>query len=114
MLFKLIGRSGPVFEVKKAYLAAGFIPSYYGESLDGTVCAYTRACDVDLIADTKLEAPELESHCGSWVAVSRDTGKAVLETFERSVAERINREKYDVLTAAQYLGELNAKIKDQT
>lgn len=51
--------------------------------------------------------PQLEPHCGSWIVISRATGKAVLETFERRTAEAINQSAYEVLTAAQWLTELN-------
>ena len=51
--------------------------------------------------------PELEPHCGSWIVVSRDSGAPVFETFTRSMAERVNQTKYEVLTAAQWLGRLN-------
>lgn len=53
--------------------------------------------------------PELPPHCGSWVIVRRDTGAAVLETYRRSVAERVNEASYQVLTCAAYLGGLNSR-----
>jgi len=52
--------------------------------------------------------PRLERGCGSWVAVSRATGKAVIETFERRVVETVNQHRYEVLTARQWLGRVNA------
>jgi hypothetical protein len=58
-----------------------------------------------------MSAPELEPHCGSWVAVRRSTGEPVLETFSRRVAEAINHEAYEVLTASQWLGRLNARAR---
>jgi hypothetical protein len=56
--------------------------------------------------------PTLEPHCGSWVVVSRATGKPVLETFERRTAEAINQSAYEVLTALQWLVRLNRSIKE--
>jgi hypothetical protein len=53
--------------------------------------------------------PRLERHCGSWIIVSRATGAAVLETFERRTAEAVNQRAYEVLTAAQWLGRLNRR-----
>lgn len=53
--------------------------------------------------------PALPRHCGSWVIVRRDTGAAVLETFRREVAERVNVASYQVLTAADYLARLNLR-----
>jgi hypothetical protein len=47
----------------------------------------------------------------SWVIVERATGKAALETFSASVADKVNREKYDVLPILEYLQQLNAAIK---
>ena len=51
--------------------------------------------------------PELEHHCGSWIVVSRATGKAVAEIFERRNVERVNLDKYEIQTAAQWLAKLN-------
>ena len=55
--------------------------------------------------------PDLPRHCGSWIIVRRDTGGAVLETFRREVAERVNAASYEVLTALDYLQRLNAKAR---
>ena len=54
--------------------------------------------------------PDLEPHCGSWVIVSRATGGPVLETYSRAVAERISLERYEVLTAAQWLARVNRMV----
>lgn len=56
--------------------------------------------------------PPLERHCGSWVVISRATGRPVLETFERRTAERINQAAYEVVTAAQWLARFNRQIKE--
>lgn len=56
--------------------------------------------------------PQLERHCGSWVIVSRADGKAVFETFNRKTAERVDQERYEVLTAQQWLGRLNRPITE--
>lgn len=53
--------------------------------------------------------PELEPHCGSWIVVSRETGKPVLETFVRKTAEAINQDRYQVVTALQWLVGLNRR-----
>jgi len=55
--------------------------------------------------------PDLEPWCGSWIVSSRTTGLAVLETFERTTAERINQNAYRVETTAQYLGRINRAIR---
>jgi len=59
------------------------------------------------------EIPPLEPHCGSWIAVSRATGKPAIEIFkaDRALAEQINFAAYAVFTAAQWLGAMNAAIK---
>lgn len=51
--------------------------------------------------------PELEHHCGSWIIVDRDTDKPVFETFQQTVAEKVNQERYEVLTALQWLTRFN-------
>jgi hypothetical protein len=54
-----------------------------------------------------MTIPELPRHCGSWVVVSRATGAAVFETFERRTAEAVNAAAYDVVTAAEWLARIN-------
>lgn len=54
--------------------------------------------------------PELENNCGSWVIIKRSTGKAVLETFSKKVADAIDTKKYEVLTTLNYLVELNRRV----
>ena len=51
--------------------------------------------------------PSLDHYSGSWVIVNKSTGAAVLETFNKSTAEKINFKKYQALTALQYLTGLN-------
>lgn len=58
-----------------------------------------------------MSLPELEPHCGSWIAVCRSSGVPVFETFTHAVAERINLTKYEVLTAAQWLARLNTQMR---
>lgn len=57
-----------------------------------------------------MTLPELEPYCGSWIVVDRKTGVAAFETWTRKVAERVNLEKYEVLTAAQWLARVQAQI----
>ena len=47
--------------------------------------------------------PPLEPHCHSWVIVARDNGQPVLETYERKTAEAVNQDRYEVITALQWL-----------
>lgn len=51
---------------------------------------------------------------GSWIVVCKATNVAVLETFNPRVASAINRDKYDVLTAYDYLTQLNARLKAES
>ena len=51
--------------------------------------------------------PPLAPHCGSWVVIDRATGKAVLEIFDRKLAERLNFDKYRLETAGQWLPTLS-------
>lgn len=60
---------------------------------------------------THTEPPELESYCGSWIIVSRATGKPVLETFKYDIAKAINQSAYEVLTAMQWLVRFNTQVK---
>lgn len=48
---------------------------------------------------------------GSWIVVDRLTGRSVLETFSKRVVQAVNRDKYEVLEAGDYLGRMNQQIK---
>lgn len=56
--------------------------------------------------------PELEHGCGSWIVVRKSDGTSIAEIWNRETAEKVNQEKYTVLTAMQYLKNLNKRIKD--
>lgn len=47
----------------------------------------------------------------SWIIVSRETGKPVVETWHETTAQKINTTKYQVFTAYGYLCQLNSQIK---
>lgn len=57
-----------------------------------------------------MPAPTLERHCGSWVVVQRTDRKAVCEIYSKTLADQIadNMKNLEVLTAAQWLAEVNA------
>lgn len=44
----------------------------------------------------------------SWVVISKETGEAVLETFDRKVADAVNTKKYTVKPILEHLQSLNA------
>ena len=47
----------------------------------------------------------------SWIAVWIETGEGVLETFSRETVERIDRTRFEVLCAGEYLARLNRSIR---
>lgn len=51
--------------------------------------------------------PKLDRFSGSWIAVCRETGRNVFETFSAETAKKINQERYEVLTARDALARLN-------
>lgn len=53
--------------------------------------------------------PQLEPHCGSWMATS--SSGQVLEVWDREDAEQLAKSGWRIETAAAYLGRLNTKIK---
>jgi len=57
-----------------------------------------------------MTVPALPHGCGSWIVVRKGTLEAVYETWSRSVAEKVNAERYQVLTALDYLQRFNAAI----
>jgi hypothetical protein len=49
----------------------------------------------------------------SWIIVSRETGKPVLETWSSRTADAVDRARYEVLTALQWLQRFNAGLREQ-
>lgn len=43
----------------------------------------------------------------SWVIVSKDTGQAIMETFSKRTADRVNLKRYKVVPIMAYLQSLN-------
>jgi hypothetical protein len=48
----------------------------------------------------------------SWIIVSRETEKAVFETWNKKIADCVNTNKYEVLPAQEWLARLNVKYAD--
>lgn len=59
-----------------------------------------------------IHIPELEPHCGSWMAVRKADGSPIGEFYERESLVRFNPATVEIKTAAQYLGELNRGIRE--
>jgi hypothetical protein len=58
----------------------------------------------------KRENTGMKVSCGSWIVVSVATGEAVVELFDARTLQHINRDKYRVMCAHQYLTELHRKV----
>lgn len=52
--------------------------------------------------------------CNSWIITRKRDGKAVMETYSATVAEKVNREAYTVEPAHVYLARLNRAIRAAT
>ena len=48
------------------------------------------------------------------IITDKATGQAVLETFNAKTAAAVNRERYNVQTAREYLETLNATLRAET
>lgn len=48
----------------------------------------------------------------TYIIVEKSTGNAVMEFFSASIIPHINEARYEVMTAMEYLGGLNQKIKE--
>jgi hypothetical protein len=48
----------------------------------------------------------------SWVVVQKDTGKAILETFDPKMVAAINLDRYRVIPILEYLTTLNRQIQE--
>jgi len=57
-----------------------------------------------------MTVPSLPQGCGSWIVVRKGTLDAVYETWSRSVAEKVNADRFQVLTALDYLQRFNAAL----
>lgn len=57
-----------------------------------------------------MNVPTLPHGCGSWIVVRKGTLDAVYETWSQSVAEKVNADRYTVLTALDYLQRFNASL----
>lgn len=55
--------------------------------------------------------PALPPGCGSWVVVSRETGKAIGEYFERRSLRRFDPDKVHILTALAWLQRVNEEAR---
>lgn len=60
-----------------------------------------------------MPVPPLKHYEGSWVAVSRASGKAVLETFSRATAEAVNQTRYEVVTNRRLAGAVQPSSADR-
>ena len=56
--------------------------------------------------------PPLPDYCNSWVVIRLSTGKAVFETWNPDVIAALDPTKALALTTADYLGQLNARIRE--
>lgn len=48
----------------------------------------------------------------SWIISRKSDGKAVFETYDRRIADRINTDAYTVETAHAYLCRYNQRVKE--
>lgn len=53
-------------------------------------------------------------NCNSWIIVSRETGSPVLETWQESVALKVNLDRYEVLTALEWLQRFNRRVLEES
>lgn len=49
----------------------------------------------------------------SWVIVNRQTGEPILETFQKSVADKVNTKKYEVVPILRWLQRVNRKAREE-
>jgi hypothetical protein len=48
----------------------------------------------------------------SWVIREKATSKAIMETFNKRLLDKLNTTKYEAVPALQHLQELNRKIQE--
>lgn len=59
----------------------------------------------------RIQPTQSLSRTASWVIVDKETGKAVMETFEESTAKKVNQARYEVVPILEYLQTLNRRLK---
>lgn len=47
----------------------------------------------------------------SWVIINKSNGEVIMETFQKSVTEKVNTEKYKVVPILEYLVSINGSKK---
>jgi hypothetical protein len=50
--------------------------------------------------------------CNSWVILNRETMTPVLEFFNPELVEKVNQEKYCVMTTLEWLQMFNRRVKE--
>ena len=50
----------------------------------------------------------------SWIVVDRTTGKPIGEFYSLAIIGRVNRARYEVLTALEWLQRFNASVRQAT
>jgi len=63
-----------------------------------------------MIDRTYYNVPPLPHGCGSWIVVQKGTLASVIELFDLGIARCVDGERFDVLTAADYLGRYNKSV----
>jgi hypothetical protein len=66
-------------------------------------------CEIAGVFD--VVAQSVTPTCNSWIIVSRQTGKPLMETYDKTVVDVVNRERYEVLSAYQWLVRLNKQLR---
>ena len=59
------------------------------------------------------KVPPQDERCNSWIVVSKETGKAVFETWNENVVIAVDETRYDIFTALAWLQKINREIRDR-
>jgi hypothetical protein len=77
-----------------------------GSNSEADIAAAAGAQDLFRDGTKKVDKPAGVT-TASWVIRNKDTGEVIQETFQKSVADKINTDKYEAVPAMQHLQEMN-------
>lgn len=88
------------------------------EDVTATAAPETATAAVPSLAEQAAPAVQdaqesITSPVSSWIVRNKETGETIMETAQKSVADKVNTDKYEVVPAQQHLAELsdpNSKV----
>jgi len=97
------GSMGAV-SVRSPLLDDGILAGNGQDNAEGVILSNVDAGADGAVDDGKTNSLSRDS---SWVIRNKETGEVIQETFQKSVADKVNTDKYEAVPVQQHLGEMN-------